>query len=436
MCDVLLAMPDATRNGTMLFGKNSDRPVDDCQVLFRSPGRPARPGRTVQCSYLTVPDPGAARATIGCRPYWCWGYETGVNEASVVGGNAAIFTRELYAPEQPPSLGLTGMDLLRFGLERASSAAGAVTVIGELLARYGQWGSAVPGDDHSKGSYDNSFLLADKDEAWVLETSGRRWVAERINRGVRSISNEPTIRKAWSQASEDLVEYAQHRGWHDGSEAFDFALAYGAHERYSRQVSHLRLMRSRDLLRRDYGSLDVAAMMRILRDHYEDSFLGAPQFHPLLPDFHTLCMHVSPAGFTWGNTATSAVVEIDPQAEEPPCLWVGYLPPCCSVYAAYGFDQPWPDVVSKPGTAGLTVRPAAQAPADRYADCSLWWRFRELVDLIRQDPSGRRAAVRDAFRPMEEERLAAYEGSAAPAAAPQVAETLEAVNRLRTAWRR
>jgi hypothetical protein len=32
-----------------------------------------------------------------------------------------------------------------------------------------------------------------------------------------------------------------------------------------------------------------------------------PCFNAALPDFHTICMHESPAGFTWGDTAASAV---------------------------------------------------------------------------------------------------------------------------------
>jgi secernin len=436
MCDILLALPDATRKGSILFGKNSDRPVDDCQVLFHSLRRPAEPGRRAQCSYVSVPDPGEALATIGCRPYWCWGYETGANEASVVGGNTAIFTRELQSPEQSPSPGLTGMDLLRLGLERASSAEGAVAVIADLLERHGQWGSAVPGQDHASGSYDNAFLLADRREGWILETTGRRWVARRVDRATTSISNEPTIRSQWESASDDLVAYARERRWHVGpEEAFDFALAYGAHETYSRQVSHIRLMRSRDLLRRSRGSLDVAAMMRALRDHYEDTFLGPPQFHPLLPDFHTLCMHDSPAGFTWGNTATSVVVEIDPEGSDPPHLWVCYLPPCCSLYSAYGFDQPWPGVVSRPGAAGLVVQPAAEAEPDRYSDGSLWWRFRKLVDLVGEDPKARRRAVRDVFDPIEVVRLGATDGRGDQGVVrQQTDQNLHALERLEDLW--
>ena len=34
-------------------------------------------------------------------------------------------------------------------------------------------------------------------------------------------------------------------------------------------------------------------MKRILRDHYEDTFLEGPYFNPALPDFLTLCMDLT-----------------------------------------------------------------------------------------------------------------------------------------------
>jgi secernin len=320
-----------------------------------------------------------------------------------VGGNAAIYTRELRACEGNESLGLTGMDLLRFGLERGATARAATEVITQLLEQHGQWGSGVPGVGHEAGSYDNAFLIADTEEAWILETTGRHWVAERVTHGVRSISNEPTIQTSWAEASEGLVEHARRRRWWNSSRGdFNFALAYGDHEHYSRQVSHIRHMRAQELLERTAKALDCRAMMGILRDHYEGSFLEGPQFHAFLPDFHTLCMHDSPSGFTWGNTATSLVVEIDPARPKSPEIWACYAPPCSSAYFVCGLGVPLPELLTATGTAKLEVRPAPSAPKDEYRADSLWWRFRRLMDLIRVDPTNRSKQARDEFDAVEE----------------------------------
>ena len=59
------------------------------------------------------------------------------NEHGVTVGNEAVFTRHPV-----PLVGLTGMDLLRLSVERADTAERAVTVILDLIAQFGQGGSA------------------------------------------------------------------------------------------------------------------------------------------------------------------------------------------------------------------------------------------------------------------------------------------------------
>jgi secernin len=406
MCDVLVALPDSTKNGTVVFGKNSDRPAGECQVLYYGSGGSREPGSVVQCSYVKLPEASHVLSTLGCRPYWCWGYETGMNEAGVAGGNTAIFTRSLRHDVEQRAPGLTGMDLLRLGLERGGSAEEAVGVMVELLEQYGQWGSAVRGQDHGEGSYENAFLLADRSEAWTLETSGRRWVAERITEGVRSISNELSIRDQWTKGSADIHDFALKRGWWSPDAGpFDFALAYSDHEHYARQVSHIRRMRSRQLLHYYREAIDVPIMMRMLRDHYEDTFLQGPQFHPFLPDFHTICMHESPAGFTWGNTATSFIVEINREDPRTSPCWVCYLPPCTGIYMAYGLSASLPEMVTQAGTAGLRAEPAPDAPPDHYRASSLWWRFNRLVDEIKKEPIRRQHDIRTLLDPIEKHNL-------------------------------
>lgn len=51
-------------------------------------------------------------------------------------------------------------------------------VIAELLEKYGQGGNCM--EDQSGFTYHNSFLISDRTEAWVMETSGKYWAAERV----------------------------------------------------------------------------------------------------------------------------------------------------------------------------------------------------------------------------------------------------------------
>jgi secernin len=404
MCDIIIAMPDATKNSKILFGKNSDRPAGECQPLSFSKGGKRNSNSKIQCSYLTIPQSGKILSTMGCKLYWSWGYETGMNEAGVVGGNVAVFTRSMYLPQNRKRMGLNGMELLRLGLERGESAEKAVDIIIQFLEKYGQWGSAVRGQDHKKGSYENSFLLADKKECWVLETSGRKWVADRVTEGVRAISNQLSIGNKWTKSSTGIIESAHDNGWYDIEDNdFNFAYVYGDHEHYSRQVSHIRWKRSNQLLNEGKNNIDKTYLMNILRDHYESTFLQGPAFHQFLPDFHTLCMHDSPSKFTWGNTASSVVIEIDPDSEFPIPFWLCYLPPCSGVYMVFFLGYHLPEYVLSGGKQDLKTRKPAEVAADEYANNSLWWRFQRIIEAIKLNPQDRYKEIRILLDPLEQE---------------------------------
>ncbi|MDD4896467.1 MAG: C69 family dipeptidase [Atribacterota bacterium] len=96
-----------------------------------------------------------------------FGAEKGANEYGVAIGNEAIFTRE-----KPANTGLTGMDLVRLGLERSHSAREALNIIIQLLEEYGQGGNC---GYRYKLQYMNSFIIADQKEAYVLETVKKWW---------------------------------------------------------------------------------------------------------------------------------------------------------------------------------------------------------------------------------------------------------------------
>ncbi|MGH2343771.1 MAG: C69 family dipeptidase, partial [Chloroflexota bacterium] len=183
-CDTMVALGDRAAGGVLL-AKNSDRLPDEAQRLIGLPAASYPAGSLLRCQYLSVPQAARTAALIGSQPFWLWGFEHGLNEHGVAIGNEAIFTRE-----QPEEIGLLGMDLVRLGLERGTTAREAVTVMTGLLERFGQGGSTVYA---GRRFYDNSFLIADPREAWVLETAGRRWAARRLTSGAYSISNRPTI---------------------------------------------------------------------------------------------------------------------------------------------------------------------------------------------------------------------------------------------------
>ncbi len=129
MCDTVIAMGSATARGGVLFAKNSDRERNEAQALETCPARPAEAGRRRRLTYIEIDDEAATHACLISRPFWMWGAEMGANEHGVTIGNEAMHA---LIPAQRRRA-LTGMDLVRLGLERAASAAEAVEVITTLL---------------------------------------------------------------------------------------------------------------------------------------------------------------------------------------------------------------------------------------------------------------------------------------------------------------
>lgn len=184
VCDLLCALPIAT-GGATLFAKNSDRPADEEQVVEWL--APRRDSGAVRATYVDVaPHAGVTFGVLGSRPSWGWGLEHGVNEVGLAAGNATIYTT--LDPRRSPDA-LTGMDLVRLVLERCGDAAAAVSLLAELLQSVGQGGSGHR-DEHRP--YWSSFLLADPQRAFVVETSGSLGAVEEVD-DVRAISNCATI---------------------------------------------------------------------------------------------------------------------------------------------------------------------------------------------------------------------------------------------------
>jgi secernin len=409
MCDNLVVLPNYTRSASMLVAKNSDRPAYESQPLVYNQRKSYINHDMVPLAYIEIPQVEETYLTIGSSPFWCWGYEQGMNEYGVAIGNEAIFTKDLRDSAVNPDKqkGILGMELVRLGLERGKTAKGALEAITELVEEYGQWGTAVVGEEKP---YNNSFLIADSKEAWVLETIDHQWAARRIQDNFHSISNEMSIRQEWDLCSEHFLEKAVNAGWIEGDGNFDAAYAYTDFTN-PLQVSHIRVQRTMQLLSEKSGQVDVNWIKRILRDHYEDTFLEGPFFNAALPDFQTICMHSSPANFTWGITASSTIFELPKDEWHLPLIWWSPATPCTGLYLPiFLCEQDFPELLSNAGTVRVkTVNPTLSAH-DQSTENSYWWKFRDLLDELKGNENGtlfskNKEIARKVFDPLEQKWL-------------------------------
>jgi secernin len=326
VCDTIAVV----RGTGVLFAKNSDRDPNESQILDWQPRRQHQAGTLVRCTWIAIPQVAETYAVLLSRPYWMWGAEMGANEHGVTIGNEAVFTRAPSAAE-----GLTGMDLLRLALERAESAHTAVQVIGELLERHGQGGGC--GHENRRMSYHNSFLVADTEQAYVLETAGRKWAVEPVQ-GPRSISNGLTIA--------------------------DFARAHTEPLRTWVSRARLRQPRTQALAT---GAAGAGDLMRALRDHGNGHL--HPEYDWLSGAMSAPCMHAGGL-IAASQTTASWVAELRSGTIRH---WVtATAAPCVSLFKPVRVEEP------------LDLGPL---PTDRDDGVSLWWRHERLHRRILADPT-------------------------------------------------
>ena len=295
------------------------------------------------------------------------------------------------SPARPPAR--AGSSGWISSAERARSADEALAVITALIEEHGQGGS---GFSHLHWPYNNAFLIADPERAWILETSNRHWAAEPVA-DVGNISNGLAIGTQWTRGSADLTSFAVSQGWwRDGAGKLDFGAAYVDESGVPPNLSCTRRARGAALLAAGRGRLTAAEMRAVLRDHYD----GGVVHHPCAvddPEFFSLCMHADPLD----NTTAAMVTPLRPRTAPPTAAWFCLGSPCVGVFLPCYVEGRLPAVL---GIAG--AEPDAASP---------WWRMRELLSLVERDFAGLVPRVRAVWDALEDQL--AREAAAAEAEA-------------------
>lgn len=291
-CDCFVSLPPASLSPVVVFAKNSDRPRLEVQEVVYYGAATHPPGSKVMCTYVEVEQVPETLAVLISRPAWLWGAEMGANEMGVCIGNEAVWTKEPVEERDA----LLGMDLVRLALERAHSAKAAVQLITDLLAQYGQGGSCK--EDPEPFMYHNTFLLCDRQEAYVLETAGPYWATERITEGARNISNQLSIGTSIWQEHPQLRSHALAQGWWNGTEEFNFSTVYSLKKQPVRmEAAKARYRAGQELLQRQEGHITAESMMQLLRNKESG-----------------ICMD------SGGFRTTSSMVSVLPRCPHLPCI--------------------------------------------------------------------------------------------------------------------
>lgn len=221
-----------------------------------------------------------------------------MNEHQVAIGESTFTGRpELQNPHGTIDYG----SLMQLALERSTTAREAISVMTSLVEEYGY------------ASTGESFSISDPNEAWLMEMIGKGpdskgavWVARKIPDGMMTAhANHARIRTfplhdKDTLYSKDVISFARAKGYFEGKdEAFSFADAYApltwedlrfcearVWSVFRRAAPSLRL--SADLVTGTTGErlplwikpdekLSVAAVMALMRDHFEGTPLDMTQ---------------------------------------------------------------------------------------------------------------------------------------------------------------
>jgi dipeptidase len=320
MCDTLAIR----QNGIIYFAKNSDREPGEAQLVVRIPPVKADHRKKLKATYIEIDQVQRRHGVILSKPFWMFGAEMGANDRGVVIGNEAVFTRVMEKEN-----GLIGMDLLRLGLERGDTAEHAMRVIIELIETCGQGG--ICGFRDKRLRYDNSFIIADSNQIWILETAGRQWVAKKTE-SFGAISNCLTITDDYDIKSHGLEDFARQKGLFSGGGELNFKKTFDSWflPYFARSAQRLNLS-LQCLSGIETGQKRVLhEMMNSLRRHQDENTA------PIKGSNADVCMH---AGGLIRRSQTCGSMVSRLEKNNPLHFFTGTSAPCLSIFKPVSFDM-------------------------------------------------------------------------------------------------
>jgi len=373
MCDTVVAIGNSTKDSSVIFGKNSNREPNEVHNIEFNPRQKYKQNTNVNCTYIKIPQVEETYEVLLLKPFWMFGCEMGSNEFGVTIGNEAVWTKEPVK-----KIGLLGMDLIRLALERSKNSIEALKTITELLEKHGQGG---PGKRKTGKAryYHNSFIIADPDDAWVLETVDKYWIAEKV-KNIRAISNSLSIGKEFDLIHPDLVKYAVDRGYCKTKKDFHFSRCFIPKFRFyhtlkdSQERSQF-FAKAKErqhcittFLLKNKGKITPNDFIAVLRNHNitskQEENWSASKAKAKSP-----CQHST--GITVPDQTTgSHVAQLKKNIQ---IHWVtGSSAPCTCIFKPIFLPKP-----------GLTKK--LQVGDEVYNPKNLWWHHEKLHRLVLQD---------------------------------------------------
>jgi secernin len=219
-------------------------------------------------------------------------------------------------------------------------------------------------------------LIADSNEAWILETVGKHWAAVQV-KDIGSISNSLSIGNTWDQGSSDLIDYAVKCGWYNKKGEFHFARCYSDFLFTTFSNARSRQNCTFRILSENKGKIPTELAMAILRSgHSEQGHTGPEGWNLTGMD---VCMHAGFGPIRYSQTTGSLIAHLT--ANKSTFWATATAAPCTSIFKPVWIDS---------GLPGNTI-----VPEGKFNESCLWWQHEKVHREIIRDYAARIMAIKD-----------------------------------------
>jgi len=280
-CTTILVGKGLTKDGSIIHAHNEDMGNLTVGRLWRVNNFSSKDDST-WVPYVSIPNTGKKLA------YWASGNTKQISKDELnqtmlpydnilVGMNESGLTMScnwMYSKEESlDRVGIRRYAIRQLILERAATAREAVDLISSFIDSYGQadWSGLT-------------YVLADPNEGWIVETTSHNWVAKKLkDNEIIVVANRYTIGEEFDLSSKNLIQNAIDNGWYNHKEdPFNFKLAYGDSEFMNEDYDSDREVRVDILLKDKFGEIKPEDLMTVLRDrfHNSDGYTPPTSFEP------------------------------------------------------------------------------------------------------------------------------------------------------------
>lgn len=221
-CFSIVAGKEASADGYVLMAHNEDDTAPQIVNHRKVPRKTHSPGETV-----TLLNGGKLDQAEQTWAYiWSEMPDMLFSDSYINEWGVGVTSDNCPSREDKPEItdGGIGYMLRRLVAERSRTAREGVTLAGKLVARFGYVDSG------------RTYVICDPEEGWLFcVVKGKHWLARRVaDNEVAMVANTYTIRNIDLSdsdnflASDDIITYAESRGWYDRAKdgEFDFAAVY------------------------------------------------------------------------------------------------------------------------------------------------------------------------------------------------------------------